>query len=171
LQDDRAATINLLDLVCDVSFELTSDFKFKEDGPKIAALMTLGSSTHTGGLPFTSYMADDEDKAKFERTLSEGARGSGSSTGLQHVKLRDSLGNDIAMEVFHVRGEHLGTERYLVGLREEIDGTHRGAQDALPRSPSKGAAAGSRAAEQARMIPRAATRMVSAARYLAMRSW
>jgi hypothetical protein len=120
LQDDRAATINLLDLVCDVSFELTSDFKFKEDGPKIAALMTLGSSTHTGGLPFTSYMADDEDKAKFERTLSEGARGSGSSTGLQHVKLRDSLGNDIAMEVFHVRGEHLGTERYLVGLREEL---------------------------------------------------
>ncbi len=83
----------MLDLVCDVSFELTSDFNFTEDVPKLAALMMLGSHTRTGGLPFTSYMADDEDKAKFERNLGTGASGSGSSTGLQHVKLRDSVGN------------------------------------------------------------------------------
>jgi len=120
LQDSSSAMSMLLDLVCDVSFELDADLRLKEDAPKFSAMVTLGSRASTKNLPFTSCMPLDDDKELFERRLREQPTGigSGSIAGLQHLTLRDSLGNHIATEVFHVWYEYMGAESFLIGLRE-----------------------------------------------------
>eukprot|EP00445_Apocalathium_hangoei_P088234 CAMPEP_0204210460 /NCGR_PEP_ID=MMETSP0361-20130328/73940_1 /ASSEMBLY_ACC=CAM_ASM_000343 /TAXON_ID=268821 /ORGANISM="Scrippsiella Hangoei, Strain SHTV-5" /LENGTH=428 /DNA_ID=CAMNT_0051174587 /DNA_START=391 /DNA_END=1677 /DNA_ORIENTATION=+ len=121
LQGSSSAMSTLLDLVCDVSFELDADLKLKDDVPKFSAMVTLGSTASIQGLPFTSCMAHADDVELFKQRMHEQPHagiGSSSVAGLHRVKLRDSLGNHVDTEVFYVRYDNIGTTSFLVGLRE-----------------------------------------------------
>mmetsp|Transcript_78197 Transcript_78197/g.252840 ORF Transcript_78197/g.252840 Transcript_78197/m.252840 type:complete len:580 (+) Transcript_78197:72-1811(+) len=120
LQGTSSASSTLLDLVCDVSFELDADLKFREDVPEFSAMVTLGNRINIKGMPLTSFMVGEDDKQLVEQPLHVElpGDGSGSLAGLQKLKLRDSLGNHVETEVFYVRYEHLGTRIFKVGVRE-----------------------------------------------------
>mmetsp|Transcript_97470 Transcript_97470/g.314089 ORF Transcript_97470/g.314089 Transcript_97470/m.314089 type:complete len:506 (-) Transcript_97470:165-1682(-) len=119
LQGSSTAMSTLLDLVCDMSFELDANLNFKDDVPKFSAMMMMMASTASiQGLPLTSFMTFEDNAELFTQRLHDTGSGSGSAAGLQRVKLRDSLGNHVDTEVFYVRYDNIGTASFLIGLRE-----------------------------------------------------
>mmetsp|Transcript_171845 Transcript_171845/g.550682 ORF Transcript_171845/g.550682 Transcript_171845/m.550682 type:complete len:452 (-) Transcript_171845:610-1965(-) len=118
LQGSSTAMSTLLDLVCDVSFELDANLKFKDDVPKFSALMMMASPASIQGLPLTSFMTLEDNAELFTQRLHDVGSGCGSAAGLQRVKLRDSLGNHVDTEVFYVRYDNINTASFLIGLRE-----------------------------------------------------
>mmetsp|Transcript_171853 Transcript_171853/g.550745 ORF Transcript_171853/g.550745 Transcript_171853/m.550745 type:complete len:453 (-) Transcript_171853:107-1465(-) len=119
LQGSSTAMSTLLDLVCDMSFELDANLNFKDDVPKFSAMMMMMASTASiQGLPLTSFMTFEDNAELFTQRLHDTGSGSGSVAGLRRVKLRDSLGNHVDTEVFYVRYDNIGTASFLIGLRE-----------------------------------------------------
>jgi len=105
--------------VCDVSFELDANLKFKVDVPKFSAMMMMTAPfASIQGLQLTSFMTFEDNAEQFTQRIHDVGSGSGSAAGLQRVKLRDSLGNHVDTEVFYVRYDNINTASFLIGLRE-----------------------------------------------------
>jgi len=130
LKGETAAQTGLLNLVCDVVVELDQDLHIIEDAPKLSALLTLGGRTRSlKGAKLQDFMPAEEDKQRFEQRLLEPAadndfgEGQGYSDflpGALPVKMLDSLGNNLSVELFYSQCKYLGQRRFFIGLREQM---------------------------------------------------
>jgi len=122
----RALTL-LLKLMCDIVVELDRDLCLVEDSPQLSAFFTLGGRrTSLKGSKLQEFMTAEEDRRHFERRLLDPA---GSESGVEGrddllpgalpVKMRDSMGNILDMELFYVQCDILGDTRFFLGLREQ----------------------------------------------------
>jgi len=124
LNGEMGAMTRLLDLTCDVVLELDADAHLAEDEAKLAAMLTLPSDKVTKGTPLTRFMPATDDHRRFEEALSRCKEDSkdGSLPGTLQIKLRSSMGSNIAVELFFVHFYGLdGNGRYLVGVHEIND--------------------------------------------------
>jgi len=98
---ELSAMSTWLDTFCEVVVELDEAFCLMEDAPKLAGMLLHGSTRSLQGIPFQQFMASEQ---------------------AFHVRMRDSLSNDLDLELFHVQFEALDNRpRHLVGVREFTD--------------------------------------------------
>lgn len=148
LSIESSAMTKLLDLVCDVVFQLDADLRIMDHVPRLAAM--LGTQNHTNGISFQRFMADTADQNNFAELLGGAAAnfqtqaeaqpapggavpecaqkaaaaflGNSCLPGALHATLRDSMSNNIYVEIFYVVFQGLdGARSYFVGVREFTD--------------------------------------------------
>eukprot|EP00405_Crypthecodinium_cohnii_P028266 CAMPEP_0206506300 /NCGR_PEP_ID=MMETSP0324_2-20121206/56681_1 /ASSEMBLY_ACC=CAM_ASM_000836 /TAXON_ID=2866 /ORGANISM="Crypthecodinium cohnii, Strain Seligo" /LENGTH=561 /DNA_ID=CAMNT_0053995999 /DNA_START=30 /DNA_END=1712 /DNA_ORIENTATION=- len=120
---ETAATSVLLHSTCDVVVELDGNLVVAEDCPRFGAFLMLGPNHSTKGLLLQQYMPSRRDVLVFEEKLKlADVPDHAASAGAWHLKMRDSIGNTIDMEIFHAsfRGVD-GSVRHLIGMREFTD--------------------------------------------------
>jgi len=122
LKSENSASMSLLDMVCDVVVELSSDMKIVQDSRAMAALLMRSSGTSVAGRPFCDFLPDDADRRSLAECLSALGTGPEAAVGSCRVHLSDSLGNRVGAEIFHVRVTiHDDEYRYILGIREFSD--------------------------------------------------
>jgi len=127
LQGQGTALTELLHLICDVVIELDAVLCITGTELKFGALLLLGPGTEIQGMKLTSFMPSEDERRMLEEQLMGHEIGEAETTqrrcqpGLLHVKLRDSLGNRVAVELFYVQCWRFGRKSYMVGLREFSD--------------------------------------------------
>jgi len=116
----HSAVTSLLNMVCDAVVELDDDLRMAGDCPALSSALFHGQAKGLCGQPLKEFVfVDDqahfEDKVASQDTLAAAAK-------MFHVRLRDSWGNAVPMELFHVPFSGVGEEtRHLIGLREHSD--------------------------------------------------
>jgi len=119
-QGQHSAVTSLLNMVCDAVVELDDDLRMAGDCPALSSALFHGQAKGLCGQPLKEFVfVDDqahfEDKVASQDTLAAAAK-------MFHVRLRDSWGNAVPMELFHVPFSGVGEEtRHLIGLREHSD--------------------------------------------------
>jgi len=129
LEGQSRALTRLLNLMCDIVVELDRDLCLVEDSQHLSAFLTLGGrTTSLKGSKLQEFMAAEEDKQHFEQRLlgpmeSESVSEAHSELlpGALPVKMRDSMGNILNMELFYTPCDILGQRRFFLGLREQAD--------------------------------------------------
>eukprot|EP00929_Paragymnodinium_shiwhaense_P042152 TRINITY_DN21865_c0_g1_i1.p1 TRINITY_DN21865_c0_g1~~TRINITY_DN21865_c0_g1_i1.p1 ORF type:complete len:545 (-),score=46.12 TRINITY_DN21865_c0_g1_i1:26-1660(-) len=129
------ASGRLLDLFCDCIMELSHDLQILSDARRFAAMLFLGKDNTMIGSRFTNYV-DKDCLERLDQALHGVSGGEGGPpAGALSVRVRDSLGSWLAVEMFYIRFRGVDTKtRYLVGLREPNQDQERPAsdEDALP---------------------------------------
>jgi len=123
MQGQRSAVTSLLRMVCDVVVELDKDLQIVGDCPALSNILFHGSGKHLQSLRFQEFIIGD-DRTLFEERLAPALNlaPSAAAASMFHVRLRDSWGNAVSVELFHVPFQGAGDERrHLVGLREFAD--------------------------------------------------
>lgn len=119
LQGESSGLWTLLDLVCDVVVPLDEGLTIADKASRFGATVTLrGRSVE--GMRLQEFMPREEDRRAFESCFhAEPGRPEPALPSALPVKLRDSLGNVIAVELFCVQFQTLlQRRRYFVGVRE-----------------------------------------------------
>jgi len=122
LRDQTSGLSTLLDLVCDVVVTLDENLRIRDKASRFSAMVMLqGKSVE--GLRLQDYMPEAEDREKLERSTSElqADPAEAPASRAVHVKLRDSMGNIIAVELFCVQTQTLAGKTHFVGIREFSD--------------------------------------------------
>lgn len=143
-QKEVAAVKSLLNTTCDVVVQLDGELRVAGAHPALAALLFCNESSlvlqrsdgaeHLAGAEFSKFLATDTDQEVFTTHMtSPPARSIGSigseigtetetGTGLAdafQVSLRDKLGNEIQVQIFHIPFEvGDGDIHHLIGLTE-----------------------------------------------------
>eukprot|EP00928_Gymnodinium_smaydae_P098177 TRINITY_DN9079_c0_g1_i1.p1 TRINITY_DN9079_c0_g1~~TRINITY_DN9079_c0_g1_i1.p1 ORF type:complete len:683 (+),score=57.13 TRINITY_DN9079_c0_g1_i1:59-2107(+) len=129
LKIENSASLSLLDLVCDVVVQLDNKLNIKHDSRAFKAmLMKTGGST-TKGLPFTHFIADQQERQKFERHLLAAQSAPEGNVGTFRTMFTDSLRNCLHAEMFYVPVQmDVNVTHFLIGVREcnEADAMHVG---------------------------------------------
>jgi len=121
LEGESSAMITMLNHMCDMVIHLDSSLRITKYADKFRALLMLQPGSPVEGEQLNTFMPSVDDHQLLEQQLlGHGAETSDAHarTGLLHVKLRDSLGNVFAAELFFVQFQRLGRKGYMVGLRE-----------------------------------------------------
>jgi len=129
LQGENNSLSMLLTLMCDVVVEVNEDLCIVDDSPKLSALLTLGGRTKSlKGAKLQDFMPSEEDRQNFQQRLLEPMRSDGMSEdiagflpGALPVKMLDSLGNSLTMEIYYTQCNRLSQRRFFLGLREYTD--------------------------------------------------
>jgi len=120
-KSETSAVTTLLNAVCDVVVELDADLDFSKDHKSFTALLMLAPNRSTQGAHFQDFLPSEVDKQRFKAQVvspldTECMAGAGNFT------MRDSLGNNLKMEILSAQFEGLdNTTHYLVGIREFDD--------------------------------------------------
>lgn len=132
---ESGAIATLLNTICDVVVELSSDLVIDEVSPRFETLMMLDPNQTSKGMKLQEFMTTDEDKHLFEDRLLSSSMGMAPLAGALHVQVRDRRGSTIGVQVFHVQFKGIAdTTRYLIGIREFVDPTKP-----VARTPGTGA--------------------------------
>jgi len=122
LRNESSALSTLLDLVCDVVVTLDENLRIRDKASRFSAMVMLqGKSVE--GLRLHDYIPDAEDREQLERStrgMQADPTEAPASRAL-HVKLRDSMGNLIPVELFCVQAQTLTGKKHIVGIREFSD--------------------------------------------------
>eukprot|EP00930_Biecheleria_cincta_P089650 TRINITY_DN7899_c0_g2_i3.p1 TRINITY_DN7899_c0_g2~~TRINITY_DN7899_c0_g2_i3.p1 ORF type:complete len:569 (+),score=88.45 TRINITY_DN7899_c0_g2_i3:140-1708(+) len=122
LKMEKTGAMSLLDMVCDVVLELTSDLAIRQDSRGFAALLLRSSAQSLEGSPFADFIASEEERDSVLTKLSATVVDSEASVGTCRAKLLDSLRNPVDVEMFFVKvSMHDGSCHYLLGIREITD--------------------------------------------------
>eukprot|EP00928_Gymnodinium_smaydae_P001454 TRINITY_DN10539_c0_g1_i1.p1 TRINITY_DN10539_c0_g1~~TRINITY_DN10539_c0_g1_i1.p1 ORF type:complete len:507 (+),score=65.18 TRINITY_DN10539_c0_g1_i1:155-1522(+) len=119
LKIEKSASSSLLDLVCDVVVQLDGKLNIKNDSPAFKAMLMKNGATTTEGVPFTSFIVDDQERQNFEVQLRAAGTSSEGKVGTFRTKLSDSLRNHVSSDIFFVAVEmDVNVTHYLLGVRE-----------------------------------------------------
>mmetsp|Transcript_134551 Transcript_134551/g.429758 ORF Transcript_134551/g.429758 Transcript_134551/m.429758 type:complete len:579 (+) Transcript_134551:120-1856(+) len=122
MQGQNSAVTSLLNMVCDAVVELDDDLRMARDCPALSAALFRGQAKGLCGQSLKEFVCGD-DQAHFEDQIASQDTPVAAAK-MFHVRLSDSWGNAVPMELFHVRFSGVGEEtRHLIGLREHSD-TH-----------------------------------------------
>jgi len=125
----RLAVTALLSMVCDAVVELDDQLGMMGDCPALTNLLFRSQAKGLLGQSLKEFVVGDDQKL-FDETMACEGRSSEEATRMVHIRLRDSWGNTVPMELFHVPFCGADDElRHLVGLRE-----HGDVQAALPET-------------------------------------
>lgn len=120
LRGESAGLCSLLDMVCDVVISLDRDLKIVDTARRFAAMVTLQGASVEGSR-LQDFMPAAEDRQVFEKHAHAHAEGSVDGSGApraMQVKLRDSLGNLIRVELFCVAFQSPVRRSFFVGIKE-----------------------------------------------------
>jgi len=82
----------------------------------------MNPEVSVAGMTLQHLMPSEEDKVLYEERMTSASESDKAAlAGLLQVKMRDSLGSQIGMELFYVQYQMLDHKHYLVGLRESAD--------------------------------------------------
>jgi len=122
--NEHSAVRSILMTLCNAVVELDTEFKIAERAQELSCMLLRGHDRSMLGVPFSSLMASDDDRAHCMNFLSKD-RGSGTSMASAfHTCMHDSLNNKLHVEIFHVnflRGLHENLHHFI-GVREYTDG-------------------------------------------------
>eukprot|EP00930_Biecheleria_cincta_P008736 TRINITY_DN11027_c0_g2_i4.p1 TRINITY_DN11027_c0_g2~~TRINITY_DN11027_c0_g2_i4.p1 ORF type:complete len:590 (+),score=73.83 TRINITY_DN11027_c0_g2_i4:119-1888(+) len=119
---EKSASMLLLDMVCDVIVELTSDLTITHDSRGFAALLMRSSGKPVTSLPFCDFIFNEVDRVMFMDKISALRMGPEETVGTCRVSLSDSLCNHVKVEMFFVKVcVDEGELRYIIGIREFTD--------------------------------------------------
>jgi len=141
LSDESNALTELLNLVCDVVVELDADLRIKHHSPKFAALVTLNANKDVQGQKLQEFMPVQSDIERFQECLlsyaDDDVRTSRTQPGCLHATMRDSLSNNLQVEIFYVHYHDPDRDsHYFVGVREFTDVTALAELSPAGSSPS-----------------------------------
>mmetsp|Transcript_134837 Transcript_134837/g.430636 ORF Transcript_134837/g.430636 Transcript_134837/m.430636 type:complete len:577 (-) Transcript_134837:119-1849(-) len=120
MQGQNSAVTSLLNMVCDAVVELDDDLRMARDCPALSAALFRGQAKGLCGQSLKEFVCGD-DQAHFEDQIASQDTPVAAAK-MFHVRLSDSWGNAVPMELFHVRFSGVGEEtRHLIGLREHSD--------------------------------------------------
>lgn len=119
LRDESSGLWNLLDLVCDVVVTLDERLAIIGESARFAALVMM-QGRGLEGTRLQDLMPSPEDQEAFHRCVHADAEDDGRPRML-HVRLRDSLGNLLPVEVFCVPFQTPVRKGCYVGVREFSD--------------------------------------------------
>ncbi|CAE8637846.1 unnamed protein product, partial [Polarella glacialis] len=124
--NELVATRTILSTICDAIVELDSDLMIAEEAPGLAALLLHGGGRSLKGTQLGTLLATEEDHERFLAHLRREVTGASLAT-VFHVQMRDSIGNRLSLESFHVRYVGLDAKCWhLIGLREHGDACQKG---------------------------------------------
>eukprot|EP00445_Apocalathium_hangoei_P066796 CAMPEP_0204113056 /NCGR_PEP_ID=MMETSP0361-20130328/3431_1 /ASSEMBLY_ACC=CAM_ASM_000343 /TAXON_ID=268821 /ORGANISM="Scrippsiella Hangoei, Strain SHTV-5" /LENGTH=403 /DNA_ID=CAMNT_0051063359 /DNA_START=26 /DNA_END=1233 /DNA_ORIENTATION=+ len=120
-QGQRSAVASLLSTVCDAVLELDDELRMVGDSLALSNALFHGQARGLLGKPLKQLVVGD-DQLFFEEKMASQDESSTDVANMFHVRLCDSWGNSVPMELFHVPFRGMGGEmRHLVGLREHGD--------------------------------------------------
>mmetsp|Transcript_41598 Transcript_41598/g.114655 ORF Transcript_41598/g.114655 Transcript_41598/m.114655 type:complete len:462 (+) Transcript_41598:89-1474(+) len=120
-RNECGAVGSLLNEVCDVVVKLDASFTMKEDSPRLAALL-LRDGRSLEGKQFQSFLQSEVDQRAFENFASRRPGTAEGMVGALRVRMRDSLGNGVEVELFHRQLEDMeGKSVHVVGIWEQQD--------------------------------------------------
>jgi len=126
LHGERLGFRDLMEIVCDVVVNLDEKMRFTEAASRLSAMVKFRGEISLLGMSLKDFMPDEADKQGFEDCIAamSGPYGEADSTKprMMHVKLRDSLGNLINVELFCATIRTILGTSYMVGIREFSDG-------------------------------------------------
>lgn len=122
--NEHLAVRSLLDTMCDAVVELDSSFSLVVHSPALSTMLMHGEGMSLQGMQFQRFMQSEQDRVQFENVLHASQSSGTRATTVCHSSLRDSMGNMLPIEIFHVplviHGHHF---THLIGIRENSDGT------------------------------------------------
>mmetsp|Transcript_134826 Transcript_134826/g.430608 ORF Transcript_134826/g.430608 Transcript_134826/m.430608 type:complete len:577 (-) Transcript_134826:235-1965(-) len=119
-QGQHSAVTSLLNMVCDAVVELDDDLRMAGDCPALSTALFHGQAKGLCGQSLKEFVCGD-DQAHFEDEVASQDTPAAAAK-MFHVRLRDSWGNAVPMELFHVPFSGVGQEtRHFIGLREHSD--------------------------------------------------
>mmetsp|Transcript_134554 Transcript_134554/g.429771 ORF Transcript_134554/g.429771 Transcript_134554/m.429771 type:complete len:579 (+) Transcript_134554:120-1856(+) len=122
MQGQYSAVTSLLNMVCDAVVELDDDLRMAGDCPALSTALFRSQTKGLFGQLLKQFVFGD-DQAHFEDQIAS-QDSPAAAAKMFHVRLSDSWGNAVPMELFHVPFSGVGEEpRHLIGLREHSD-TH-----------------------------------------------
>mmetsp|Transcript_134538 Transcript_134538/g.429710 ORF Transcript_134538/g.429710 Transcript_134538/m.429710 type:complete len:577 (+) Transcript_134538:120-1850(+) len=119
-QGQHSAVTSLLNMVCDAVVELDDDLRMAGDCPALSTALFRGQTKGLCGQLLKEFVFG-ADQVHFEDQISSQDTPAAAAK-MFHVRLSDSWGNAVPMELFHVPFSGMGEEpRHLIGLREHSD--------------------------------------------------
>jgi len=122
--NEHSAVRSILMTLCNAVVEFDTEFNIAERAQELSCMLLHGHDRSLLGVPFTSLMASDEDRAHCLNFLSKDRASDTSMASAFHTCMHDSLNNKLPVEIFHVnflRGLHENLH-HLIGVREYTDG-------------------------------------------------
>jgi len=122
LRNESSGLWHLLDLVCDVVLPLDDQLRIMDKSARFSAMVMM-QGKDVQGTCLQDFMSDEEDREAFERCATSRFSSLAEETvpRATHVKLRDTWGNQIRVELFCVQVQQLLGTRHFVGIREFSD--------------------------------------------------
>eukprot|EP00930_Biecheleria_cincta_P013715 TRINITY_DN12096_c0_g1_i3.p1 TRINITY_DN12096_c0_g1~~TRINITY_DN12096_c0_g1_i3.p1 ORF type:complete len:568 (-),score=73.63 TRINITY_DN12096_c0_g1_i3:23-1726(-) len=119
--NEHSAARSLLEKLCDVLVELDSDLCIVDGPAKLAAVLIRSASPSLTGEHFQSLLVT-EDSNRFQSEIPSTLLEEENACHIMHVRMKDSCGNQVHMELFAVKLSTLDkSPHYLVGVREFTD--------------------------------------------------
>merc|ERR1712096_105713 len=110
--------------LCDVVVELDGSHKFVDRAERLSQHLLLGSLRSLQGTHLQDLLHEDMDRALLTNSLTSPSLSVGVIPAPLHVRIRDSIGNILMVELFRVPFEHIsGYIHHLVGVRDFPDPT------------------------------------------------
>jgi hypothetical protein len=114
----------LLKATYDVVVKLDVHMKFEEGGDKLACLLLHQSGKNLDHTDFIRLLPSDDDKARFTLSISRPVLETHAVAQALCVHMRDSIGNLVALELFHASLVDLDEHSsHLIGIRERTTKT------------------------------------------------
>lgn len=121
-RNHHSALTSLLGIMCDAVVELDAELLIVDHVPALAHMLLYGSGKCLRGRRFDQFMPDPEDRQQLERFVHVQDKAAEAVASMFQARIRDSLGNRIAMEFFHVPFRNSDNLLcHLIGLREYAD--------------------------------------------------
>ncbi|CAE8645428.1 unnamed protein product [Polarella glacialis] len=121
----HSSLLMLLSTVCDVVVQLDADFRLVENGERLAAMLLQGAERSLKGICFEDFLFEAADKERLKKHVGRLRNGILGDLGMAipiHVRMRDSTGCALEVELVHSTYEHPdGRLHHFLGLREVID--------------------------------------------------
>lgn len=118
-KSESYAAVKIMNAVCDAVVQLDSMLQVANKETNLAALLLHGPGRCLTGSSFVQHLASEDRHQAFRDWLHEPPEKSDAVVGFE-AKLRDSNGNHIDVEMFHVPFEKApDTSHHFIGIREK----------------------------------------------------
>mmetsp|Transcript_61063 Transcript_61063/g.176911 ORF Transcript_61063/g.176911 Transcript_61063/m.176911 type:complete len:619 (-) Transcript_61063:139-1995(-) len=117
-----SAVLALLNMMCDAVVDLDSNLTFKDHPAKFAGMLMNTSPRSLQGESLAQCIFASEDRKRFQELVAAARdREDGRpAPSMLTVHLRDSIGNAVKVDLFHVPYWHVnGALEHLIGFRED----------------------------------------------------
>lgn len=121
-RNESLAAVGVLKAVCDAVVRLDDEMLVADEETKLAALLLHGPGRVLTGFEFLQYLSTVDQQQLFREWL-RAPVGVGSEKGAFETTLRDSTGNTIRVDLFHVPYEYFpGILHHFIGIQERGNG-------------------------------------------------